>query len=148
MSDVCLLVSEPEDCVKEHNTSIEWIIANTINETAQGDPDALASRIVAAVENAGYQIAPDELGSQPFDELKPSMRPQDIYGDGRDWTFETCEHGGDEPDTMPQAIRATDALGRSGSTSRSPATARSLCRASSQPISVSLLHNFRLRQSV
>jgi hypothetical protein len=99
--------------VKEQNNSVEWIIANTINETAQGDPDALAARIIAALENAGYQIGPDELGSQPFDELKPSMRPQDIHGDGRDWTFETSEHGGDEPDTMPQAIRATDALGRS-----------------------------------
>jgi hypothetical protein len=106
-------MSALEDCVREHNNSVEWIIANTINETAQGDPDALAARIIAALENAGYQIAPDELGSQAFDELKPSMRPQDIYGDGRDWTFTTAEHGGDEPDTMPQAIRATDALGRS-----------------------------------
>jgi hypothetical protein len=106
------LVSESEDYVREHNNSAEWIIANTINETAQGDPDALAARIVAALEKAGYQIAPDELGSQPLDELKPEMRPQDIYGDGRDWTFETSEHGGDEPDTMPQAIRATDAKGR------------------------------------
>jgi hypothetical protein len=40
------------------------------------------------------------------------MRPQDIYGDGRDWKFETSEHGGDEPDNMPQAIRATDPAGR------------------------------------
>jgi ABC-type transport system substrate-binding protein len=24
------------------------------------------------------------------------MRPQDVHGDGRDWTFETLEHGGDE----------------------------------------------------
>jgi hypothetical protein len=36
------------------------------------------------------------------------MRPQDAYGDGRDWKFETGEHGGDEPDNMPQAITATD----------------------------------------
>jgi len=40
------------------------------------------------------------------------MRPQDTHGDGRDWSFETLEHGGDEPDSMPQAIRATDAEGR------------------------------------
>ncbi len=40
------------------------------------------------------------------------MRPQDIHGDGRDWKFETLEHGGDEPDNMPQAIEATDAEGR------------------------------------
>jgi hypothetical protein len=36
------------------------------------------------------------------------MRPQDTYGDGRDWKFETSEHGGDEPDNMPQVITATD----------------------------------------
>jgi len=40
------------------------------------------------------------------------MRPQDIHGDGRDWCFETSEHGEDEPDNMPQAIRATDAEAR------------------------------------
>jgi hypothetical protein len=40
------------------------------------------------------------------------MRPQDTYGDGRDWKFETSEHGGDEPDNMPQIIKATDAAGR------------------------------------
>jgi hypothetical protein len=27
--------------------------------------------------------------------------------------FETLEHGGEHPDTMPQAVRVTDALGRS-----------------------------------
>src|ERR1700719_2502855 len=70
------------------------IIANTINETARGDPDALAARIVAALGEAGYCIVPEDtaLGSQPVDE--------------------TLEHGGDEPDNMPQAIRATDASGR------------------------------------
>jgi hypothetical protein len=52
------------------------------------------------------------LGSQPFDELTREMRPQDTHGDGRDWTFETSEHGGDAPDNMPQAIKATDAVGR------------------------------------
>src|SRR5215472_6579669 len=95
--------------------SIERIIANTINESARGDPDALAARIVAALAEAGYRIARLEdtaIGSQPFDELTPEKRPQDPYGNGRDWTFKTCEHGGDEPDNMPQAIEATDAEGR------------------------------------
>ena len=94
---------------------IERIIANTINETARGDPDALAPRIIAALGEAGYRVAPTEdtaLGSQPFDELTPEMRPQDIHGDGRNWKFETCEHGGDEPDNMPQAVTATDPAGR------------------------------------
>jgi hypothetical protein len=40
------------------------------------------------------------------------MRPQDHFGDGRDWTFRTGEHGGDEPDNMPQTIKASDAAGR------------------------------------
>jgi hypothetical protein len=94
--------------------TVEWIIANAINEQARGDPDALAPHIMAALGKAGYGIAPEDtaLGSQPFDELKPEMRPQDTYGDGRDWKFETSEHGGDEPDNMPQAITATDPAGR------------------------------------
>src|SRR5215472_16119585 len=97
---------------------VDRIIANTINETARGDPEALASGIVAALAEAGYCIVPangmeaSPLGSQQFDELTPEMRPQDIHGDGRDWSFETSEHGGDEPDNMPQAIQATDAEGR------------------------------------
>ena len=45
-------------------------------------------------------------------DLTPEMRPQDTYGDGRDWTFKPSEHGGDEPDNMPQAIKASDAVER------------------------------------
>ena len=41
--------------------AIERIVANTIVETARGDPDALASRIVAALAEAGYRIAPVNL---------------------------------------------------------------------------------------
>ena len=94
---------------------IERIIANTINDTARGDPDALAARIVVALAEAGYSIAVTEdaaLGSQPFDALTPEQRPQDPYGDGRDWTFRLGEHGGDGMDDMPETIRATDAQGR------------------------------------
>jgi len=92
---------------------IEQVIANTINDTARGDPEELAGRIVAALADAGYYIAVrEDAGSQPFDELAADKRPQDPHGDGRDWTFETGEHGGDEPDNMPQTIHATDAAGR------------------------------------
>jgi hypothetical protein len=100
------------------SAAVEWIIANTINETAGGDPDALASRIVAALAAAGYGIVPANgiedtaLGPQPFDKLTREMRPQDPFGDGRDWTFRPGEHGGDEPDNMPQTIKATNAAGR------------------------------------
>jgi hypothetical protein len=51
--------------------TVERIIANTINETARGDPDALAARIVAALGEAGYRIVPANgkedtaLGLQP-----------------------------------------------------------------------------------
>ena len=61
--------------------NVEWIIANAINEQARGDPDALAPHIMAALAEAGYRIIPvtedTALGSQPFDELTPEMRPQD-----------------------------------------------------------------------
>jgi hypothetical protein len=40
------------------SAAVERIIANTINETARGDPDALAARIVAALVQAGYRIIP------------------------------------------------------------------------------------------
>ena len=68
------------------NPAIEWIIANTIQETARGDPDALAGRIIAALAQAGYRIVsrkslialPEDSaeGSQPFDELTREKRPQ------------------------------------------------------------------------
>jgi hypothetical protein len=48
-----------------------------------------------------------------FEEMTPEKRPQDPYGDGTGLTFETLEHGGEYPDSMPQAIRLTDAEGRS-----------------------------------
>ena len=69
-------------------------------------------------QKQGYGIVPANgredtaLGPQPFDKLTREMRPQDPFGDGRDWTFRTGEHGGDEPDNMPQTIKATDTAGR------------------------------------
>jgi hypothetical protein len=36
--------------------------------------------------------------------MMPEKRPQNPHLDGTGLTFETLEHGGDEPDTMPQAI--------------------------------------------
>jgi hypothetical protein len=51
--------------------------------------------------------------------LTPEKRPQDPNMDGTGLRFETMEHGGEFPDTMPQAIKLLDAEGRSPSTSRS-----------------------------
>ena len=38
------------------SAAVERIIANTINETARGDPDDLAARILAALTEAGFRI--------------------------------------------------------------------------------------------
>src|SRR5260370_36865535 len=43
---------------KRDSATVERIIANTINETARGDPAALAARIIAALAEAGYRIVP------------------------------------------------------------------------------------------
>jgi hypothetical protein len=48
-----------------------------------------------------------------FEELTPEKRPQDPHLNGAGLQFETLEHGGEYPDTMPQAVRITDAEGRS-----------------------------------
>jgi hypothetical protein len=43
----------------------------------------------------------------------PEKRPQDPHLNGSGLQFETLEHGGEYPDAMPQAVRITDAEGRS-----------------------------------
>ena len=48
-----------------------------------------------------------------FTEMAPDKRPQDPLRDGTGLRFETMEHGGEYPDTMPQAIKLIDADGRS-----------------------------------
>ena len=44
-----------------------------------------------------------------FEEMAPEKRPQDPSMNGTGLRFETMEHGGEFPDTMPQAIKVTDA---------------------------------------
>jgi hypothetical protein len=48
-----------------------------------------------------------------FEEMTPEKRPQDPSMNGTGLRFETMEHGGEYPDTMPQGIKVTDAEGRS-----------------------------------
>ena len=48
-----------------------------------------------------------------FEELPEDRSPQDPNMDGSGLRFETLEHGGEFPDTMPQAVRITDAEGSS-----------------------------------
>lgn len=53
-----------------------------------------------------------KVSSHRYEEMTAEMRPQDPELDGRSMKFETLEHGGEFPDTMPQAIRVTDADGK------------------------------------
>lgn len=46
-------------------------------------------------------------------QIEEGDRPQDDALDGYGWTYKNCEHGGKYPDTMPQAIIATDPNGKS-----------------------------------
>jgi hypothetical protein len=46
-----------------------------------------------------------------FAEMTPDKRPQDPHMDGPGLHFETMAHGGEYPDTMPQAIKLIDAEG-------------------------------------
>lgn len=46
------------------------------------------------------------------EDLPPDSRPQDTALDGTALKFRTLEHGGDYPDTMPQAIEVEDPAGR------------------------------------
>ena len=46
-----------------------------------------------------------------YEKMIPEKRPHGPSMDGTDLTFETQEHGAEYPDTMPQAIRLTDAEG-------------------------------------
>ena len=43
-----------------------------------------------------------------FPLLPPDKRPQDPNLDGTGLRFKTLDHGGEYPDTMPQAIQVTD----------------------------------------
>jgi hypothetical protein len=48
-----------------------------------------------------------------FTRMAADKRPQDPQMDGTGLRFETMDHGGEYPDAMPQAIKLTDAEGRS-----------------------------------
>jgi hypothetical protein len=49
-----------------------------------------------------------------FEEMTPEKRPQDHHRrDGRGLRYDTSEHGGAEPDVMPQAITVMDLDDRS-----------------------------------
>jgi hypothetical protein len=43
--------------------------------------------------------------------MTPEKRPQDPHLNGTGLRFETMEHGGEYPDTMPQAVKLINAEG-------------------------------------
>jgi hypothetical protein len=51
--------------------------------------------------------------TRKFAVMTPDKRPQDPHMDGTGVRFEPMEHGGEYPDSMPQAIKLIDAEGRS-----------------------------------
>jgi hypothetical protein len=60
-------------------SAVERIIANTINETARGDPDALAARIVGALAEAGYCIAPANGREDTARSVPDECRTEQLY---------------------------------------------------------------------
>src|ERR1700694_4896831 len=75
-----------------------------------------ASSIPIANRRTGTSQAKARHGmklTHRFAQLTPEKRPQDPKMDGTGLRFETLEHGGEYPDTMPQAIKLVDAEGRS-----------------------------------
>jgi hypothetical protein len=48
-----------------------------------------------------------------FTLMEPDKRPHDPHMDGTGLRFETMDHGGEYSDAIPQAIKLTDAEGRS-----------------------------------
>jgi hypothetical protein len=63
---------------KVEASAVEQIIANTINETARGDPDALAARIVAALAEAGFRIV-SANGRENAAPSLPRPEPRQLY---------------------------------------------------------------------
>jgi hypothetical protein len=60
----------------------------------------------------GHPGGPMKL-TRKFAVMTPDKRPQDPHMDGTGVRFETMEHSGEYPDSMPQAIKLIDAEGRS-----------------------------------
>jgi hypothetical protein len=65
-----------------------------------------------AIAEQSYGARHRNSNGQVFDSPKTRRPPQDEYGDGRSLSFRTGEHGGDEPDNMPQPIEVKDPEGR------------------------------------
>ena len=67
--------------------SIERIVAETINETARGDPDILAGRIVAALAEAGFRIVWDGKEDTALGPERSGLRQLYRSPSGDTWFF-------------------------------------------------------------
>jgi hypothetical protein len=69
-------------------SAVKLIIAKTINETARGDPDSLAARIVAALAEAGYRILPPN-GRENAAPRPSRPEPRQLYrsSNGDTWSL-------------------------------------------------------------
>jgi hypothetical protein len=77
-----------------------------------------------SVGGSGIEEGYDMKLTHRFAEMTPDKRPQDPHMDRTGLRFETMEHGGEYPDTMPQAIKLTEAQAGPRSMCRSRKTAR------------------------
>ena len=74
----CISHSKESEMPQGDRAAIERIIANTINETAPGDPDALAAGIVAALAEAGFRIV-SANGRENAAPHRPRLEPRQLY---------------------------------------------------------------------
>ena len=91
--------------------AVERIIANTINETARGDPHALAARIVAALAEAGFRIVSASgrddtaLGHQRAKERQLYRSPTGIPGSLRAIPRQARPSSGTSSKFSPRAVK-------------------------------------------
>jgi hypothetical protein len=105
--------------------AVERIIANTINETARGDPDALATRIGATLAEAGRpgqrDPAPGQSGDRGHRARRSAIRRADARKAAARSSRRRPEIGPSKPVSTaatsrticPRRYEATDGAGRS-----------------------------------
>jgi hypothetical protein len=69
--------------------------------------------VLGTLFRCGHPRGPLMKLTHKFAEMTPEKRPQDPHMAGTGLRFETLDHGGKYPDTMPQAIKLIDAERRS-----------------------------------
>jgi hypothetical protein len=86
-------------------------LGRTVAQGRDRIPRQIGRGKIAASVLQGNSRGPVMKLTHRFAQLTPDKRPQDPNMDGAGLRFETLEHGGEYPDTMPQAIKLADAEG-------------------------------------